>query len=129
MLSCIFWNLVVLKWLTCYWKLSKTYFSVTKGKAKVKGLGYTKGYFLIFIDSIRLTLSSTVPHSGNTHNQKCRHCFRCDDCKIWWRVYIKEKETSNVVLDKVTKKWTKAAVNFDNDVAERSRRIGSSHSY
>ena len=42
---------------------------------------------------------------------------------------IKEKETSNLELDKVTKKWMKAAVDVDNDVAERARKIGSSHSY
>ena len=44
-------------------------------------------------------------------------------------MHIKEKETSNLELDKVTKKWMKAAVDIDNDVAERARKIGSSHSY
>ena len=38
-------------------------------------------------------------------------------------MYIKEKKTSNVVLDKVTQKWTKTAVNIKNDAANRSDRI------
>lgn len=33
---------------------------------------------------------------------------------------IKEKETSDAVLNKVSKMWAKAAVNIPNDVVERS---------
>ena len=64
-------------------KAVKNLILVRKGKTKAKGLGYTKGmlHLLIFIDSMRTTLSFTAPHSGNIHNQRRRCYVRCDDCK------------------------------------------------
>ena len=59
---------------------------------------------------------------GENEQYEQRFCLQIDGMSI------KEKETSDAVLNKVSKMWAKAAVNIPNDVVERSLWIGSSYS-
>ena len=46
-------------------------------------MGYSKGYLLIFIDSIGVKLSSTTTLHDNLlgNIQRCSYCLRCDGCE------------------------------------------------